>query len=169
MDNRLVVLCLGTNLGNRELNMATMENRIGELLSSEIVCSPLFETEPVGVDAHQNYLNRVIAGEYSGSPMDLLRATQAIENEMGRTNKGELAPRTADIDILLFGDETIKTDELTIPHHALFDRHFEILGAKYVVPIKKIPNSDTTFEQYTIDPAVKSQHVHIVNQNEKSI
>ncbi len=168
MDNRLVVLSLGTNLGDRELNMASMENLIRELLDSEIRLSPLFETEPVGVDAHQNYLNRIISGNFSGSPMDLLRATQAIENEMGRTNKGELAPRTADIDILLYGNETITTDELTIPHHALFDRHFEILGAKLVVPTMKIPNSDITFEEYIIDPEVKSQHVHIVNQTEKS-
>jgi len=160
----IVVLSLGTNLGDRESNMISMESRVQELFDSPMITSPLYETEPVGVDAHQNYLNRIVGGEYNGSPLELLAATQAIENSLGRTNKGELAPRTADIDILLFGDSIVKTNELTIPHHALFDRHFEILGVKAVVPESTIPGQNQTFGNYTVEKSVQQQRVDVVKE-----
>ena len=160
----MVVLGLGSNLGDREGNISKMLEALKTTLTEPIICSELYKTDPVGVDNHNFYLNIVVAGEYTKTPIQLLRETQAIEKSLGRRGKGELAPRTADIDILLFNDLSINSEELAIPHHALFDRHFEIKGAKRVVPNMKIPGTNIYFKDYTIPQRVKEQRVEIIRE-----
>ncbi|MGM0443018.1 MAG: 2-amino-4-hydroxy-6-hydroxymethyldihydropteridine diphosphokinase [Fibrobacterota bacterium] len=129
-----VVVSLGTNMGDRFYNMYIMEQRMARLLDKTYT-SPLYETEALGAARGQRpYLNRVMAGYYSKTPRELLKATQVVEKEMGRTGKGEYAPRYADIDILLFGHRTVTGKDLTIPHHALWERRFILEGLKDVVP-----------------------------------
>lgn len=156
----MVVLSLGTNIGNRFSNMERLEKAVANLLHGSIRKSPLYETVPVGVDdSHPNYLNRIISGEYDGSPENLLIETQKIESELGRIGKGTLAPRTADIDILLFDDLVVHSDHLIIPHHALYERHFEIAGVKAVVPEMKIPGMTIIFEEYEIPLPIRAQEI----------
>lgn len=160
----MIVLSLGTNLADRVENMKQMEQAVALLFHGEIVKSPLYETAPVGVSGHSPYLNRIVAGNYFGTPLELLRETQKIELDLGREGKGKLEPRTADIDILLFNEERHNQPELTIPHHALFERHFEIAGVQAVVPEQLIPGSNITFGAYTIIPDVSSQEIEIINE-----
>lgn len=155
----MIVLGLGTNLGERYTNMNIMLEKLADLFESEMICSPLYETAPVGVDNHAIYLNRIVAGEFSGTPEELLQKTQQIELELGRTDKGLLQPRTADIDILLFNSQIVKQPNLTIPHHALFDRRFEIEGVKSVVPQMKVPGMDILFEEYDVPDEVTLQEL----------
>lgn len=160
----MIVLSLGTNLGNRRENMILMERAAADLFAGDIIKSPLYETAPVGVSGHSPYLNRIVAGKYEGTPEELLKQTQQIELSLGRQGKGKLEPRTADIDILLFNEDIHKQPNLTIPHHALFERHFEIAGVQAVVPNQLIPESDVPFGEFEIDPDVSSQKIEIINE-----
>jgi 2-amino-4-hydroxy-6-hydroxymethyldihydropteridine diphosphokinase len=135
-----VVLCLGSNLGDRTANMRLMEAALERELQPPIRKSRLMETEPLGVTAgHPWYYNRLVRGKYDGTPLGLLETCQAIEKELGRTRPEKYAPRTADIDIVLFGDRVVNGKELIIPHRHILDRRFclegldEIAG-EWVVP-----------------------------------
>ena len=142
-----VILSLGTNLGNRLRNMEHMEEHLSSMLSSPFLRSPLYETAPLGVGTeHQPYLNRIVAGGFFGTPFDLLRACQKIERDLGRSSKGNLSPRTADIDILLYGYLSLESEELTIPHKGIMDRRFCIEGLAAMYPEKMMPGLGLTFE-----------------------
>ena len=135
-----VVLCLGSNLGDRTSHLQRMEAALERELLPPIRKSRLMETEPLGVTAgHPWYYNRLIRGKYEGTPQGLLETCQTIEKKLGRTRPDKYAPRTADIDIVLFGDQVINEKELIIPHRHIFDRRFCVEGldeiaGEWVVP-----------------------------------
>jgi len=159
----MVVLSLGTNLGDRHANMEQMEWELRRLLAGELRFSPLYETAPIGVVGnHLPYLNRIVAGQFFGTADELLVATEMIETALGRTGKGKMTSRTADVDILLFGSEVIHKENLKIPHHALFDRKFEIEGVQAVVPEMTIPGLEMSFAEYVIRDDVKTQELSII-------
>jgi 2-amino-4-hydroxy-6-hydroxymethyldihydropteridine diphosphokinase len=79
--------------------------------------------------------------------MSLLHHCQRIEQQMGRTHKGMLKPRTADIDILLYGEEVVSARELVIPHPALLNRRFCLEGLAEVAPKMRHPVAGRTFEE----------------------
>jgi 2-amino-4-hydroxy-6-hydroxymethyldihydropteridine diphosphokinase len=144
----LTALSLGSNLGNRELNIAMMEREL-RLMLAVVRSSPLMETEPVGVGGPQPpYLNKIIAGYYGGTPGALLIACQTIELRLGRARKGPKAPRTADIEILLFGDLEIDEDTLTIPHPQMLNRRFCLEGLVEIDPNIIIPGKGTARKLY---------------------
>ena len=91
-----VVLCLGTNLGDRVSYMQKMEQALEEVLLPPISKSSLMETGPLGVTAdHPWYYNRLVRGRYNGTPRDLLKRCQAIEQKLGRTRPEKYAPSTS--------------------------------------------------------------------------
>jgi 2-amino-4-hydroxy-6-hydroxymethyldihydropteridine diphosphokinase len=124
----VVVLSLGTNSGDRVLNMRRMEAELLNILDPPIRFSSLMETAHVGGGERPVYYNRLIRGRYAGSPSDLLHQCQAIELDLGRRREERFAPRTADIDILLFGNEEVAEKNLCIPHPRMLDRCFCIAG-----------------------------------------
>lgn len=129
-----VVISLGSNLGDRNHYMREMEKALTQV-STILAQSPLYETEPVGVDStHSVYLNRVVLIEYNADAWGLLTLLQQIELNLGRTDKRGLMPRTADMDILLFEGVELESEHLTIPHHALWDRRFSYEGVLSVAP-----------------------------------
>lgn len=97
--------------------------------------SPLYETQPhfdkPGAHAAPapNYINAAVSGFTNLSPEDLLNFTQTIENELGRTRSIPCAPRTLDIDILLYDDAVIDTPALIIPHPRMNNRNFVLVPA----------------------------------------
>ncbi|MBN1575445.1 MAG: 2-amino-4-hydroxy-6-hydroxymethyldihydropteridine diphosphokinase [Chitinispirillaceae bacterium] len=130
-----VAICIGSNSGDRRWYINRMEEMLKEVLFPPVIMSALMETEPVGVfDEQPWYLNRVIGGCYDRSAFKLLSACAAIERSLGRTEKGMVRARTADIDILLFGNETIAAEELTIPHPAILLRRFCLEGLSQIMP-----------------------------------
>jgi 2-amino-4-hydroxy-6-hydroxymethyldihydropteridine diphosphokinase len=159
-----VVLSLGSNLGDRFLWMEKMECEV-ECISWEVLArSPLYETDPVGVsENHPPYLNRVIKIKTDKSPEELLGSLKKIERKLDREGKGKLLPRTADIDILLFENETREGNELTIPHHALFKRRFEIEGVKSVAGDWHIVELGIKFSEFELDKQVANQAIKVLN------
>jgi 2-amino-4-hydroxy-6-hydroxymethyldihydropteridine diphosphokinase len=135
-----VVLCLGSNLGDRAANMREMEQGLDRLLIPPIIRSRLMETEPLGVTAeHPWYYNRLVRGGFDGTPRELLKKCQSIEKSLGRTRPGKNAPRTADIDILLFGNVNINEEDLVIPHRHVAERRFCLDGLQEIAGGWKVP------------------------------
>lgn len=125
---------LGSNLGDKVQNLHNaiykIENRIGPVLSQ----SDFIQSEPVGFISENNFTNAVIIVETSLSPTEILQATKTIEIELGRTHKSVSTPsgkiysdRIIDIDILLYDDISIETEELTIPHPLMQEREFVMI------------------------------------------
>ena len=159
-----VYLSLGSNIGDSREYIEEMVVKLTEVLTA-VRTSPIYETDPIGVDNnHTPYSNCIVEGEYYKSAESLLEYTEQTEIALGRTHKGELTPRTADIDILLFGDEVIESASLTVPHHALLDRYFHVRGLLTLNPTLQIPMCDTPLADILLPLEVRSQRVQILQE-----
>jgi 2-amino-4-hydroxy-6-hydroxymethyldihydropteridine diphosphokinase len=144
----IAVLSLGSNLGDRRANLELMWQKLHEVLEPPLTRSRLMETAPVGVQEDQPwYYNCIVSGWYDASPQQLLAACQTIENDLGRERPFPKAPRTADIDILLFGTMIVQTPELIIPHPLLARRRFCLEGLREIGPDLWVPQFDMTVMQ----------------------
>lgn len=125
-----VYLGLGTNLGDRRLNMETAIRLLGERVGTVVRISQFHETEPWGFSSDNMFMNAAVCIDTQLSPRSLLEATQAIEREMGRTVKsvdGRYHDRLIDIDILLYDDIRVDEPDLKIPHPLMHERDFVML------------------------------------------
>jgi 2-amino-4-hydroxy-6-hydroxymethyldihydropteridine diphosphokinase len=129
----IAYLCLGSNLGDREENLC----RALALLSSEVdveKLSAIYETEPLGYKEQPLFLNLVCRIATDLPPHELLCFAKKIETEMGRIPSFPNAPRIMDIDILLYGNTIMETENLTIPHPRLKDRAFVLVPLTEIAP-----------------------------------
>jgi 2-amino-4-hydroxy-6-hydroxymethyldihydropteridine diphosphokinase len=117
---------LGANLGDRERTLRAAVDALVDEDGIEVVAvSALRETDPVGVGEQPRYLNGAVALETTVSARDLLDRLLAVEQRFGRVRvPGEHAPRTLDLDLLLYGDGEIDDPGLTVPHPRLHERRF---------------------------------------------
>ena len=113
---------VGANLGDRE---ATIRDALAAL-PGVVGVSQLRETDPVGVVDQPPFLNGAVALETELAPRELLDALLAVERELGRERRERWGPRTIDLDLLLYGDETIDEPGLTVPHPRLHERRFAL-------------------------------------------
>ena len=101
--------------------------------------SRVYETAPVEVEGDQpDYLNCVVEVHCGLPAVELLRYCQGVEAALGRERKGEKAPRTVDIDVLLFGDEMIEEPDFRVPHRGV-GRAFNLRGLADLDPALYIP------------------------------
>jgi 2-amino-4-hydroxy-6-hydroxymethyldihydropteridine diphosphokinase len=117
---------LGANLGDRERTLRAAVDALVDEDGIEVVAvSALRETDPVGVGEQPRYLNGAVALETTVSARDLLDRLLAVEQRFGRVRvPGKHAPRTLDLDLLLYGDGEIDEPGLTVPHPRLHERRF---------------------------------------------
>jgi len=130
-------LSLGTNLGDRRSNLETALTLIGRKIGTVQARSGIIETEPWGFDSTNRFLNMVAKVQTGLHPLDVLHTAQEIEKQMGRTVKtsdGKYEDRIIDIDILLYDDLVMKTDELTIPHPLMHKRSFVMQPLAEIAP-----------------------------------
>ena len=123
----LSYLGIGTNLGDRANNLNRAVALLNEQAGTVLACSTYIKTAPWGFASENHFLNAVVAIDTPLPPHKLLEATQAIEKSLGRKHKtvnSNYTDRIIDIDILLYGELTIDTPELTIPHPLLLQRDF---------------------------------------------
>jgi len=127
-DNVNAFIGLGSNLGDREASLRAALDRLAALPLTRLVReSSLMETEPVdSPEGAGLFLNGVAWIETSLAPLELLEALLAIERELGRDRKGQPrnAPRTIDLDLLLYGEQVIDQPELQVPHPRMSEREF---------------------------------------------
>ena len=142
-----VFLGLGSNLGDREDNIQKAISLIGERVGTVLRQSSLIETEPWGFESENKFLNGVILCETTLTPREVLKATQKIERELGKTkvhatrrknsslftlHSSLYKDRPIDIDILLYDDLTIDEPDLKIPHPLMQQRDF------VMIPLREI-------------------------------
>jgi 2-amino-4-hydroxy-6-hydroxymethyldihydropteridine diphosphokinase len=120
---KLVYLSLGSNVGDREAQLREAIVRLG-VLGRVVRASSMYETEPVEFTEQPWFLNCAVALETGATPQELMKALLRIEEEMGRRRVQKKGPREIDIDILLFGDEVVESEELRVPHPAMAERRF---------------------------------------------
>lgn len=119
-----VAIALGSNLGDRYAHLAFAVAELSRILT-DLRVSRLLDTEPVGVpDAQPRYLNAAAVGVTDLAPTALLEALQAIEQRRGRDRPYRDAPRTLDLDLILYGEEIVREPELEVPHPRFRDRLF---------------------------------------------
>lgn len=124
---------IGSNQGDRRENCRKAVELLGRSLSIVRVSS-LYYTEPVGYDDQDDFLNAVVAVESALSARDLLALCRGVENEMGRVRTVRWGPRTMDLDILLYGTETIEEPDLIIPHPRMAERRFVLAPLTEIAP-----------------------------------
>jgi 2-amino-4-hydroxy-6-hydroxymethyldihydropteridine diphosphokinase len=129
-----VAVALGSNIGDRNAHLAFAVARLSALLSN-IRQSRWHDTAPVGVDGDQpRYLNGVVTGQTALSARALLDELLAIEGAAGRTRPSPMAPRTLDLDLILFGNERIEEPGLVVPHPRFRERLFVLEPLAEVAP-----------------------------------
>ena len=141
-----VYLGLGSNLGNRQKNLDMALDLLSQRLRVKKV-SAVYDSEPVGNTDQPRFLNMVCQVYTNLAPAELLALAKAIESKMGRIPRGRNAPRTIDIDILLYGDQVIDTPELVIPHPRLAERAFVLIPLAEIAPDAAHPTSGKTVNQ----------------------
>ncbi|NMM82641.1 2-amino-4-hydroxy-6-hydroxymethyldihydropteridine diphosphokinase [Acidovorax sp. SRB_14] len=125
---------LGANLGERAAALRAALAAIAALPGTRVLrVSSLYRSAPVGAGG-PDYLNAVAEIATTLAPQALLEGLQAIEQAAGRERPYRNAPRTLDLDILLFGDAPIETPTLTVPHPRLHERAFVLLPLAEIAP-----------------------------------
>ena len=136
--HKIVYLSLGSNLGDRSLNLHQAIEKLGELGKVAAVSS-FYDTEPIELTAQPWFLNCVAKLDTEKMPRQLMAAILAIEQEMGRQRKQQKGPRTIDIDILLFGSSIINIPSITVPHPKLHQRRFVLEPLAEIAPEVRHP------------------------------
>jgi 2-amino-4-hydroxy-6-hydroxymethyldihydropteridine diphosphokinase len=134
-------LGLGANLGDREATIRRALQLLGQDGEIEVVAvSTLRETDPVGFVDQPRFLNGVAAVDTELPPRDLLGRLLAVEQALGRTRTGpRFGPRTIDLDLLVYGSDTVDEPGLTLPHPRLAEREFVLEPLAELEPDLLVP------------------------------
>ncbi|ELY2795462.1 2-amino-4-hydroxy-6-hydroxymethyldihydropteridine diphosphokinase [Cronobacter dublinensis] len=140
----LAYIALGSNLAEPLSQVNDALAALAQIPHSRIVAtSPFYRTPPLGPQDQPDYLNAAVALETTLTAEALLDNTQRIELQQGRVRKAERwGPRTLDLDIMLFGDETINTERLTVPHYDMKNRAFMLLPLAQIAPALRFPDGE---------------------------
>lgn len=122
----LVYIGLGSNLGDSLQTMQWAVSQLAALGQVERV-SALYGSKPMGPQDQPDYMNAAVALKTALSPLALLDQLQHLERESGRVKLRHWGERTLDLDILLYGDEQIQSERLTVPHSGILLRQFVVL------------------------------------------
>lgn len=141
-----VYLGLGSNMGNRQDNLDKALTLLSQSLRVGTVSS-LYDTEPVDNVNQPRFLNLVCQVYTSLAAEGLLALAKGIELKLGRASAKSGAPRPIDIDILLYGNQIIKTPELVIPHPRLTERAFVLIPLAEIAPDLVHPISGQTIRE----------------------
>ncbi|WP_420476006.1 2-amino-4-hydroxy-6-hydroxymethyldihydropteridine diphosphokinase [Noviherbaspirillum sp. ST9] len=147
---------IGANLGDARDTVTQAIALIGKLPQTQLAAtSSLFSTAPVDAGG-DDYVNAVVKIDTRLQPIELLQALQALEQDFGRQRPYRNAPRTLDLDILLYGDKVITQDSLEIPHPRMTQRAFVLIPLLEIDPFITIPKQGPA---HNFVPAVAGQAI----------
>ncbi|PIE01567.1 MAG: 2-amino-4-hydroxy-6-hydroxymethyldihydropteridine diphosphokinase [Acidobacteria bacterium] len=126
LSPKRVAVALGSNLNDRLENIQQARNLLSEL-GTDFLHSQIFETEPVKCPIDLQFLNCATAFTTTLKPLTLLKRLQEIENALGRKRSVPNAPRTMDLDLLIYGKALLQTKTLMLPHPRLHKRLFVLV------------------------------------------
>tara|TARA_Y100001960_G_scaffold34126_1_gene30741 strand:- start:309 stop:797 length:489 start_codon:yes stop_codon:yes gene_type:complete len=141
-------VAIGSNLGDRldfmRRAVESLERHQGVVVTGR---SSVYESPGIGFEAQPDYLNAVISVETDLAPSELLRAMLEVEARLGRTREKKWAPRTIDLDLLLYGDLIISEPGLVVPHAHMLERGFVLLplcqiNSQLLHPVRRVPIAD---------------------------
>ena len=140
-------LLIGGNVGNRLYWLAKARHAIESHCGKMVRISSIYETEAWGNMDQEPFLNQAIQLETSLSAQDLLKTILEIETGLGRKREIRYGPRRIDIDILLFNDLVLNSDNLVIPHPEIQNRRFALECLNEIAPQKMHPKLHKTISQ----------------------
>ena len=153
------VICyigIGSNLGDAQANVLSAMERLKALPETTVTAeSSLFVTAPIDAGG-DDYVNAVARIDTGLPAPHLLNALQAIESALGRERPYRNAPRTLDLDLLLYGQQAIDTDTLTVPHPRMTQRAFVLIPLLQIDPFITIPGLGPA---HRFVPAVEGQTI----------
>lgn len=141
----LAYIAIGSNLASPLEQVNAAVQALSEIPQSRLVAvSAFYRTPPLGPQDQPDYLNAAVVLETALDAETLLDNTQRIELQQGRQRKAERwGPRTLDLDIMLFGNEIIDTERLTVPHYDMKNRGFMLWPLFEVAPELTFPNGES--------------------------
>ena len=146
--SNLAYIGIGSNLGSAITNCRQAIALLAEHPKMEVTSrSSFYETEPVGPQDQNWFVNAVVEIKTDLGPLPLLDALLAIEVEMGRIRKEKWGPRIIDLDILLYGNLTLKNSRLEIPHSEMMQRRFVLAPLAELTPNSIHPTAKKTIQQ----------------------
>jgi 2-amino-4-hydroxy-6-hydroxymethyldihydropteridine diphosphokinase len=147
MVEKTVYLSFGSNVGDRAKNLRAAIDELPHAGVAITRVSSFYETEPVDLREQPWFLNCVVEAETHFDPIMLLRALREIETKMGSKKMVAKGPRLIDMDILLYGSETIDTPELQVPHPRMHRRRFVLVPLAEIAPEAVHPSLKKTVKQ----------------------
>ena len=147
MVEKTVYLSLGSNVGDRGKNLRAAIDELPHAGVAITRVSSFYETEPVDLREQPWFLNCVVEAETHFDPIMLLRALREIETKMGSRKLVAKGPRLIDMDILLYGSETMDTKELHVPHPRMHLRRFVLVPLAEIAPEAVHPSLKKTVKQ----------------------
>jgi len=153
----LAYVGLGANLGEPQQQLRQAMAELAALPETRVTArSSLYRSAPLGYAGQPDFFNAVAALETQLEPEALLGGLQAIESRHGRERSFANAPRTLDLDLLLYGDRTLATPQLTLPHPRMHERAFVLHPLVEIAPEVVIPGLGKAAERL---PACRDQVV----------
>ena len=148
MLEKNVYVALGSNVGDRNQNIEAAICALDREGVRVLKRSSIYESEPRGILDQPWFLNMVLECETRTFPVQLLGILKRIERQMGRVNKVKGGPREIDLDILLFGQLVMETEELTIPHPRALERRFVLEPLLEIAPNHRHPKTKQPLKTY---------------------
>lgn len=145
-----VYLALGSNLGNKKENIKQAIDKIAIYIGNVVSISEMYQTQPIGFDSDNDFINAACMVETSLAPLEVLSKAQDIEREMGRSSKSinhQYTDRIIDIDILFYDNKAHLSLELTLPHPEIQNRMFVLAPLADIAPTLIHPILNTTIKQ----------------------
>ncbi|MGI6488207.1 MAG: 2-amino-4-hydroxy-6-hydroxymethyldihydropteridine diphosphokinase [Syntrophothermaceae bacterium] len=155
-------LSLGSNLGNKQLNLETACRMLEAEDIRITAASSVYITEPWGNTPQDDFLNQVLEVETTLQAEQLLTVIQNIEKRMGRVRSEHWGPRLIDIDIILFGEQVISSRNLTVPHPYLEQRAFVLIPLLEIAPEIHLPGAGNL--QETLDNLAKNAKIGCIKK-----
>jgi len=157
----MIILGLGTNMGEREQNLQQALELMTVDGDVEIFqVSSIYETAPFGVTDQPGFLNMTVSVQTRLTPQELLHKCLAVEKKMGRIRTRHWGPRIIDIDLLFFDEVQLVSEELTLPHPGILQRAFVLIPLRDIAPTLSLANGRTTTEMALEFENHAGQEVH---------
>ena len=150
---REIYIALGSNLGDRAANLLRAVSLLKQRGVKIVKISDFMETEPYGVTDQPLFLNAAAQVSTTLEPLPLLKVMLQVEQDMGRVRQRHWGERNIDLDLLLYGERQLHSEELTLPHPDMLNREFVLAPLAEIAPQLRHPTAHKTIRELLEDPA----------------
>lgn len=163
----MVFLSLGSNLRDRRRYLLAALRLLDTREGIDILeVSPVYETDPWGVEDQPDFLNLVARASTTRDPRGVFEACREVEDELGRVRRERWGPRTIDVDILLYDDLIWEEEDLVIPHPRILEREFVVVPLLDLEPEASLPGRGRVRELYRYGKGGKARKAFAYREEE---